>query len=98
MEHPPEETLKRFTAGTASREESRAVVAHLVKGCRTCSAALRCLMKPAETPVKTYEAILDRSRERLSELADKAERRPAPRLRLLEPVLSHPGGKSRRDP
>lgn len=97
MEHPPEETLKRFVAGTASREESRAVVAHLVKGCRFCAAALRLLMKPAETPVKTYESILERSGERLSELADKAERRPAPRPRLLEPVLSSPGGKDRRE-
>jgi hypothetical protein len=97
LEHPSEETLKRFTAGTASREESRAVVAHLVKGCRTCSAALRSLMKSVETPVKTYEEILDRSRERLSELADEAQRRPAPRLRLLEPVLAKPGGRDRRD-
>lgn len=97
MEHPPEETLKRFVAGTASREESRAVVAHLVKGCRTCASALRSLMKPAETPVKTYEAILDRSGARLSELADEAERRPASGLRLLEPVLAKTGGKDRRD-
>jgi hypothetical protein len=97
LEHPPEETLKRFVAGTASREESRAVVAHLVKGCRPCASALRSLMKPAETPANTYEAILDRSAERLSELAVKAQRQPEPRLRLLEPVLAKSGGKDRRD-
>jgi hypothetical protein len=33
MDHPSEETLKRFAAGTATREENRAVVSHLVKGC-----------------------------------------------------------------
>lgn len=97
MEHPSEETLKHFAAGTASRDESRAVVAHLVKGCRSCTAVLRSLMKPVETSQKTYGEVLDRFGERLSEVVAEAERRPAPRPRLLEPVLAKPDGKSRRD-
>ncbi|HSF43910.1 MAG TPA: hypothetical protein VLT87_29230 [Thermoanaerobaculia bacterium] len=95
MEHPSEETLKRFAAGTASRDESRTVVAHLVKGCRFCAAALRSLLKPAETPEKTYGDVLDRFGERLSEVVAEAERRPAPRPRLLERVLLKPAGKER---
>jgi hypothetical protein len=97
LEHPSEETLKRFVAGTASREESRAVVAHLVKGCRSCAAVLRSLMKPAEAPEKTYGDVLDRFGERLSEVVAEAERRPAPRPRLPEPVLPRPDGKGRRE-
>lgn len=97
MEHPSEETLKRFAAGTASRDESRAVVAHLVKGCRSCAAVLRSLLKPAETPQKTYGEVLDQFGERLPEVVAEAERRPAPRPRLPEPVLPpKPDGKGRR--
>ncbi len=97
MEHPSEETLKHFVAGTASRDESRAVVAHLVKGCRSCAAILRSLMKPVETPQKTYGDVLDRFGERLPEVVAEAERRPAPRPRLLEPALPRPEGKGRRE-
>jgi hypothetical protein len=97
LEHPSEETLKRFVAGTASRDESRAVVAHLVKGCRSCAAFLRSQMQPVETPQKTYGDILARFGERLPELMAEAERRPAPRPRLLEPVLARPHGKGRRE-
>ncbi|HKV11631.1 MAG TPA: hypothetical protein VJ725_26030 [Thermoanaerobaculia bacterium] len=97
MEHPSEETLKRFVAGTASREESRDVVAHLVKGCRSCAAILRSLMKPAATSPKTYGEVLDRFGERLGDLREEAERRPAPRPRLLEPVLAKPDGKGRHE-
>lgn len=97
MDHPSEETLKRFVAGKASREESRAVVAHLVKGCRSCAAVLRSLMKPAETSPQTYGEVLDRFAERLPDLREEAERRPAPRPRLLEPVLAKPAGKGCRE-
>ena len=97
MEHPSEETLKRFAAGMASREESRAVVAHLVKGCRSCAAVLRSQMKPVETPQKTYGEILDQFGERLAEVVAEAERRPASRPRLPEPALPKPDGKGRRE-
>lgn len=60
MDHPSEETLKRFVAGTASREENRAVVAHLVKGCSACAKKLRDLMEPEAVPRGSYEAALDR--------------------------------------
>ena len=60
MDHPSEETLKRFVAGTASREENRGVVAHLVKGCSACARTLRELMEPESVPRASYEAALDR--------------------------------------
>jgi len=44
VDHPSEETLKRFASGTASREEGKAVVAHLLKGCADCARKLRCLI------------------------------------------------------
>ena len=59
MDHPSEETLKRFAAGTAPREENRAVVAHLVKGCSACARRLRELMEPEAVSHGSYEAALD---------------------------------------
>ena len=60
MDHPSEEILKRFTAGTASGDESRAVVAHLIRGCALCAARLRLLIEPPRVAVASYEAALDR--------------------------------------
>ena len=60
MDHPSDETLKRFAAGTASREENRAVVVHLVKGCSACARKLRELMEPEAVSRASYEAALDR--------------------------------------
>ena len=60
MDHPSEETLKRFAAGTASREESRNVVAHLLKGCAYCTTRLKTLMEPRSVAGASYDAALDR--------------------------------------
>lgn len=67
MDHPSEETLKSFAAGTASREENRAVVAHLVKGCSDCARKLRELMEPEAVSRASYEASLDRFDKKLIE-------------------------------
>jgi len=49
MEHPVDDCgLQRFAAGTASREEGKAIVAHLLRGCSACSAKLRALMGPPQ--------------------------------------------------
>lgn len=60
MDHPSEETLKRFAMGTASREENRSVVAHLVKGCSACAKKLRGLMEPDSVARGAYDTALDR--------------------------------------
>jgi hypothetical protein len=60
LDHPSEETLKRFAAGTASREESRNVVAHLLKGCALCATRLKSLMEPQSMTGLSYDAALDR--------------------------------------
>ena len=60
MDHPSEETLKRFAAGTASREESRNVVAHLLKGCSHCATRLKALMESRSVDDESYDAALDR--------------------------------------
>lgn len=77
MDHPSEETLKRFAAGTASREESRAVVAHLLKGCSSCARKLRLLMEPDAVSGTSYEAALDHFDqgviERLDSLIDPVQ-------------------------
>ncbi len=61
MDHPSKETLKRCAAGTASREESRNVVAHLLKGCALCATRLKSLMEPQSVAGgASYDAALDR--------------------------------------
>ena len=60
MDHPSEDTLKRFSAGTGAREENRAVVAHLLKGCPACAKTLRLLMEPDPVTRASYEQPLDR--------------------------------------
>jgi hypothetical protein len=60
MDHPSEDILRRFASGTASREESRAVVKHLVKGCPACARKIRELMEPKAVPRTAYEDPLAR--------------------------------------
>ena len=60
MDHPSEETLKRFVSGAASRDESRAVVAHLLKGCASCARKIRALMEPAAVRREGYDSPLER--------------------------------------
>jgi hypothetical protein len=67
VEHPSEETLKRFVAGTASKDESRAVVAHLLKGCALCARKIRALMQPAPVRREGYDPALERFDQRLVE-------------------------------
>jgi hypothetical protein len=60
VEHPWEETLKRFVAGTASREESFAIVAHLLRGCPACAHKIRQLMVPEPVCREAYSSALNR--------------------------------------
>src|SRR5436305_7379353 len=86
MDHPSEETLKRFATGTASREESRAVVAHLLKGCSACARKLRELMEPEAVSRTSYEAPLDSFDQGLIE---RLESSVTP-LQTLRTVLGRP--------
>ncbi|HEV7508542.1 MAG TPA: hypothetical protein VGS07_26915 [Thermoanaerobaculia bacterium] len=60
MEHPWEETLKRFVTGTAVREERLAIVAHLLKGCPACARKIRLLMLPDPVCQQSYDSALNR--------------------------------------
>jgi len=50
MKHPDAEELRRVAVGTASREEARGVVAHLLKGCLSCAATVKSLADPTGIP------------------------------------------------
>ncbi len=86
MDHPSEETLKRFVAGTAPREESRAVVAHLLKGCSACAGKLRQLMEPDAVSRTSYEAALDHFDEGLIESLESS----ISPLQALRAVMGRP--------
>lgn len=60
MEHPLDETLKRFVKGTAMREESLAIVAHLLRGCPACARKIRQLMLPDPVCSQSYDSALNR--------------------------------------
>src|SRR3954466_4186545 len=78
VDHPSEESLKRFAAGSSPREESRTVVSHLLKGCSVCVAQLRGLMQPAPVATRAYERPLSRfDRNLLGQLESDVEREPS---------------------
>jgi hypothetical protein len=78
VDHPSEETLKRFAAGSSPREESRMVVSHLLKGCSACVARLRALMQPAAVAVQSYERPLSRfDRNLIGRLESDLDHEPA---------------------
>jgi len=92
-EHPSEEILKRFVAGAASSQESRAVVAHLLKGCAPCATKIRRLMEPDSVAGGSYEKALDRFDQELVATLESALEplqtlrdvlKKVPRQRLLE--------------
>ncbi|MEA2602085.1 MAG: hypothetical protein QOF89_3077 [Acidobacteriota bacterium] len=72
MDHPSEQTLKRFVAGTASRDESRSVVAHLLKGCAVCAKKIRALMEPAAVRREIYDSPLERFNQRQVETLESS--------------------------
>lgn len=60
MEHSiSQDSLERFAAGTASREEGRVIAVHLLKGCATCAGILRSLDRD-KAPLDAYDQALDR--------------------------------------
>jgi hypothetical protein len=72
VEHPWEETLKRFVTGTTKREESLAVVAHLLKGCPACARKIRQLMTPEPVCREAYSSALNRFGDGLVEALESS--------------------------
>jgi hypothetical protein len=72
VDHPAEETLKRFLSGKAPRQEGKAVVAHLLKGCAGCSRKLKLLIEPEPVAGGAYDAVLGRFDRALIELLESS--------------------------
>ena len=61
LDHPiSRASLERFAVGSATAQENRAIVCHLLKGCPTCSGTLRVLDRGRPASVDAYERALDR--------------------------------------
>ena len=84
MEHLiSRESLERFAAGSATREEGRTIAIHLLKGCATCAAILRSLER-GRAPMDAYDRALDRfERELRAEVVA-----PSGMLTAIRAVLS----------
>lgn len=50
IQHAPPEAFHRMIAGNASRDESKAIVRHLLAGCGPCIERSRAAQKQIETP------------------------------------------------
>jgi hypothetical protein len=60
MEHAiSENCLERFASGRTSPAENRSLVAHLLKGCSTCSRKLASLLRPEIAP-GSYDRVFNR--------------------------------------
>ena len=58
--HPISRTsLESFVLGTASPQENRTIVTHLLQGCPTCAGTLRELNRSKPAPAGAYERSLD---------------------------------------
>lgn len=79
MEHPSDEILKRFANGKASREEGRAVVAHLLKACRPCAEKIKSFLEPHPVAGGAHEAVLNRFESRLASKLEELEEAPPSR-------------------
>lgn len=84
MEHLiARDSLERFAAGTATREERRLIAIHLVKGCPTCAGTLRDLER-RRVPLDAYDRALARFER---ELRGEVEA-PSGMLTVLRAVLN----------
>lgn len=85
MDHPiAPEDLARFVAGTATREENRRIVAHLLRGCAGCARQMEAFLGRPDEGEHGYDAAFDRF-ERLALRAGRA--RPAGLPFLPSPPL-----------
>ena len=99
MDHPSDETLKRFAAGTASPEECQIVVAHLLKGCGLCSRKLKSLLEPDLVIAQSYDKALERFDRGLLEALEESVSPSAPLAappprRPCEPLPDRRGSSS----
>lgn len=65
--HPiSESSLNRFARGTATREEGKTIVLHLLRGCSLCCGKLQALIGPVELspelPAAYQEPLMKRNR------------------------------------
>ena len=98
MQHPSDETLKLFAKTKTSREDGRAVVAHLLKGCPSCAEKIKTFLQPDPVAGGTHEAVLKRFENGLAaRLEDKLQeaRPPKPLPPPAPPSPRPPKGKGK---
>jgi hypothetical protein len=89
-QHPPPEAFERLARGTASPEESREMVRHLLRGCEACGQRSRAARNPRRADrALNYDDAFDRVERRLLEGLDKLESERETARRLYEELLEH---------
>jgi hypothetical protein len=97
VQHPSDEILKLFAKGTTSREEGRAVVAHLLKGCPSCAEKIKTFLQPDPVAGDTHEAVLKRFEDGLAARLERLQESepPKPGAPPEQPSPRPPKGKGK---
>lgn len=91
-EHPDSAAFSRLALGTASPEETRQVVRHLLRGCAVCSRRAEEARSVTPPPPSSYDEVFDRLERRLAQGLDRLEkdrREPATAEQLYAELLAH---------
>ncbi len=72
-EHPESAAFSRLALGTASPEETRRIVRHLLRGCTSCSRRAEAARTPATPPPSSYDEVFERLERRITAGLDRLE-------------------------
>lgn len=88
-EHPERAVFERLALGTASPEETRRIVRHLVGGCAVCSRLAEAARTPDPSPPSSYDEVFDRVERRLAQRLSRLEKERASAQQLYAELLAH---------
>jgi len=87
--HPDRELLRRLLQGTASADEARTVVRHLLQGCPSCAREIETARQPPSSP-RSYDEAFERVQKRLTGGAlEPLRREPLSSRALYAELLAH---------
>jgi tetratricopeptide (TPR) repeat protein len=73
--HPSSDVFDRLTRGSASPEESRSIVRHLLGGCARCGRLAQAVrISPVPDPTLSYDDVFDRLERRMAEGITRIEK------------------------
>lgn len=87
--HPSREILHRIAQGTASADEVRDAVRHLLQGCMSCSKEIEQARRTEKLAPASYDDAIQRLRRKIAEGGLEALREPESPRALYSELLAH---------